>query len=66
MDPSEPAARLALIRKMETAARTGDRRGADRLLVESTRWLKERPKDAAVHEARERLRRTFPPDPRDV
>jgi hypothetical protein len=55
-----------LIRKMETAARTSDRRGADRLLVESTRWLKERPKDAAVHEARERLRRAFPPDPRDV
>jgi hypothetical protein len=35
-------------------------------MVEATRWLRERPWDAVVAEAREELRCTFPPDPEDA
>lgn len=63
---SEPESRVALVWRMEVAAHTGDRRRADRLLVEATRWLKDRPGDAVVFEARDELRRAFPPDLEDA
>jgi hypothetical protein len=62
---SEPERRLALVWRMEVAAHTRDRRRADALMVEATRWLKERPRDAVVSGAREELRCHFPPDPED-
>lgn len=66
VDLSEPERRLALVWQMEVAVRTRDRRCADGLTVEATRWLGERPRDAVVSEAREELRRAFPPDPEDT
>jgi hypothetical protein len=66
LDLSESGRRLALLWRMEIAAHTRDRRRADRLMFEATRWLKERPRDAVVSEAREELRRVFPPDPEDA
>jgi hypothetical protein len=65
VDLSEPERRLALVWRMEVAAHGPDRRRADRLLVEATRWLRERPRDAVVSEARDELRRAFAPDPED-
>lgn len=62
MGLSESERRLALLWRMEVAARTRNRRRADALMVEATRWLKERPHDAVVSEAREELRLAFPPD----
>lgn len=52
--------------RMEVTARTRDRRRADGLMVEATRWLEKRPRDAVVSEAREELRLAFPPDPEDA
>lgn len=63
---SESETRLALLWRTEAAAHTEDRRRADRLMVEATRWLKEHPNDAVVSEAREDLRRAFPPDSDDT
>lgn len=63
MGPSESERRLALVGRMEVAAHTKDRRRVDRSTIEATRWLKARPRDAVVTEAREEFRRHFPPDP---
>lgn len=52
--------------RMEIAVHTHDRRRADALMVEATRWLKRHPRDAVVSEAREQLRFAFPPDPENA
>lgn len=52
--------------RMEIAVHTHDRRRADALMVEATRWLKRHPSDAVVSEAREQLRFAFPPDPENA
>ncbi len=57
----EAAARQRLFVRMAKAKDFGDRRYADRLLVEATRWMKAHPYDAVIHEARDQLRARFPP-----
>ena len=48
---------------MTFALETCDRRYADRILVEATRWLKRRNDgdDPVIREARKQLRAEFPP-----
>ena len=58
---SDAAARHRLFVRMMGAEHFGNRHDADRLLVEATRWLKARPYDALMHEARDQLRAKFPP-----
>ncbi len=60
-DRGDAAARHRLFIRMMDAGRSGNRREADRLLVEATRWLKAHPYDAVIHEARDQLRAKFPP-----
>lgn len=63
---SESERRLALVWRMEIAVHTHDRRRADALMVEATRWLRRHPRDAVVSEAREQLRLAFPPESEDA
>lgn len=56
---------MSLVWRLPIAAHAKDRRRADRLLVEASRWLEERAHDAVVSEARDELGRAFPPDPED-
>jgi hypothetical protein len=55
------AARFLLLRLLAEAGRGRDRGAVDRCLVEATRWLRVHPDDAAILEARDRLRASFPP-----
>jgi hypothetical protein len=60
---TEALERHRLLLRMCFAAETGDRRYADRLLVEATRWLRRYgggEDDPVVREAREQLRARFP------
>lgn len=59
---TDAAERQRLLRRMAFAAEASDRRYADRVLVQATRWLKRREDDdLVVREAREQLRSEFPP-----
>lgn len=58
---SSPAAHRLLLLKLSLAPGFGDRRNADRLLVQATRWLRRHPEDRVILEARELLREQFPP-----
>ena len=53
--------RHRLLLRMTLAAAWGDRRYADRVLVEATRFLKRQGGDPVILEARECLRSEFPP-----
>jgi hypothetical protein len=61
MDGYESASRQLLLTLITAAAKLGNRRVADSLLVDATRWLKTYPYDAVIWEAREQLRVAFPP-----
>jgi len=58
---SGPAAHRLLLLRMSLAPGFEDRRNADRLLVQATRWLERHPEDRVILEARELLREQFPP-----
>ena len=55
--------RRRLLVRMTFAAETRDRRYADRLLLEATRWLERQDdgEDPVIREAQELLRAEFPP-----
>jgi hypothetical protein len=58
---TEEFERLRLLLEVAFALEDGDRRHADRILVRSTGWLRNRGgDDPVVREAREELRRGFP------
>ena len=58
---TEALGRLGLLLEMAFALEAGDRRQADRALVQATRWLRDRREDdPVVREARDELRRGFP------
>ncbi len=58
---TEAIGRRGLLLRMAFALEAGDRRYADRVLVQATRWLRRREgDDPLVREAREELRRGFP------
>jgi len=61
----EPEAleRHRLLLRMTFAVETRDRRYADRILLEATRWLKRQDDgdDPVIREAQEQLRAEFPP-----
>ena len=61
MDGDESASRQLLLTLIAAAARLGNRRVADSLLVDATRWLRTYPDDIVIWEAREQLRIAFPP-----
>jgi hypothetical protein len=65
-DPDRVVKRLRLLEKMSKVRDPGDRREADRALVEANRWLRRYPADVRVMEARDRLREVFPIDPEDT
>ena len=59
---TEALERHRLLLRMTFAVETRDRRYADRILVEATRWLKRYDgDDPVIREAREQLRAEFPP-----
>jgi hypothetical protein len=62
-DGTEALERHRLLLRMTFAAETRDRRYADRILLEATRWLKHHDEggDPGIREAREQLRAEFPP-----
>ena len=62
-DGTEALERHRLLLRMTFAAETRDRRYADRILLEATRWLKRQDdgEDPVIREAREQLRAEFPP-----
>ncbi len=58
---AEAIGRRGLLLRMAFALEAGDRRHADRVLVQATRWLGRRGgDDPVVREARDELRRGFP------
>ena len=59
----EALERHRLLLRMTFAAETRDRRYADRILLEATRWLKRHDdgEDPVIREAQEPLRAEFPP-----
>ena len=58
---AEAIGRRGLLLRMVFALEAGDRRRADRALVQATRWLGRRGgDDPVIREAREDLRRGFP------
>jgi hypothetical protein len=61
MDGSESASRQLLLILIAAAEKLGNRRVADSLLVDATRWLRFHPYDIVIWEAREQLRIAFPP-----
>ena len=61
MDGSESASRQLLLTLMVMSEKLGNRRLADALLVDATRWLRIYPYDAVIWEARAQLRAAFPP-----
>jgi len=60
-DRGDAAARHRPFILMMDAQHFGNRRDADGLLVEATRWLKAHPYDAVIHEACNSLRAKFLP-----
>jgi len=60
---TEALERRRLLVRMTFAAETRDRRYADRLLLEATRWLERQDdgEDPVIREAQELLRAEFPP-----
>ena len=61
-EEAEALERHSLLLRMTFAAETRDRRYADRILLEATRWLKRHHgDDAVIREAQELLRAEFPP-----
>jgi hypothetical protein len=64
--PGRAVERLRLLDALIRARKSGDRREADRSLVEANRWLKRYPFDVRVMEARDRLRETYPVDYQDI
>jgi hypothetical protein len=61
MDGYESASRQLLLTLLAAAEKLGNRRVADSLLVDATRWLRAYPYDIVIWEAREQLRVAFPP-----
>ncbi len=61
VDGSESASRQLLLTLMAMAEKLGNRRVADALLVDATRWLRIYPYDVVIWEARAQLRIAFPP-----
>ena len=61
-DGTDAMERHRLLIRMRLAAAWGDRRRADRALVEAARFLRRRGgRDPVILEAREQLRNKFPP-----
>jgi hypothetical protein len=60
---TEALERHRLLVRMTFAAESRERRYADRILLEATRWLKRQDdgQDPVIREAREQLRAEFPP-----
>jgi len=61
---TEALERRKLLLRMTFAVETGDRRYADRILIEATRWLKRQNDDGddpVIREARHQLRAEFLP-----
>jgi len=59
---TEALERHRLLLRMTFAAETRDRRYADRILLEATRWFKRHDgDDPVIREAQELLRAEFPP-----
>jgi hypothetical protein len=63
--PRRTSERQRLVERMMNALESGDRLEADKALVEANRWLKPGNSyipDAAIENARRRLREAFPPE----
>jgi hypothetical protein len=64
--PDRAVKRLRLLERMVKARDSGDRRQADKALVEANRWLRRYPADVRVIEARDQLREAHPVDIEDT
>lgn len=64
--PRRAIKRLRLLDELIRARDCGDRREADRMLVEANRWLECYPFDMRVIQTRDRLRKIYPVDADDT